>query len=63
MVTMPAKPYGIESEADLLDRAARDIAAACWLLERPLRAQPPPEQWATGPSVPSRQVPDQHRQA
>jgi len=36
---------GAESEADLLDQAAKDIATACWLLSRPLRAKPPPEAW------------------
>lgn len=36
---------GVESEADLLDQAAKDIATACWLLSRPIRAKPPPEAW------------------
>ena len=35
----------VESEADLLDQAAKDIATACWLLSRPIRAKPPPEAW------------------
>ena len=39
---------GIESESDLLDQAAKDIATACWLLSRPLRAKPPPEAWHDG---------------
>jgi hypothetical protein len=55
---------GIESEADMVDDAARDLAAACWLLSRPLRAKPPPEQWkgaGTGLSIPSQQAPDQQR--
>lgn len=56
----------IESEADLLDQAARDIATACWLLERPLRPKPPPEAWktaGTGLSVPSQQADGQREQA
>lgn len=36
---------GVETEADMIDQAARDLLAACWLLERPLRPKPPPEQW------------------
>lgn len=38
----------VESESDLLDQAAKDIATACWLLSRPLRAKPPPERWQDG---------------
>jgi hypothetical protein len=36
---------GHPTEADMLEQAARSILAACWLLERPFRAQPPPERW------------------
>jgi hypothetical protein len=40
--------YGVETEADMTERAARDLLAACWLLSRPLRAEPPPERWHSG---------------
>ena len=56
----------VESEADLLDQAAKDIATACWLLSRPLRAKPPPEQWkpaGMGPKIFPQQAADQHRPA
>jgi len=36
---------GIETEADQIERAARDLLAACWLLSRPVRYPPPPERW------------------
>jgi hypothetical protein len=36
---------GIETEADKLEQAATTVLAACWLLSRPIRAQPPPERW------------------
>jgi hypothetical protein len=37
--------YAIETEADTIDRAARDLLASCWLLSRPLRAELSPERW------------------
>lgn len=40
----------LETEADLVEQAARTLLASCWMLERPLRAQPPPARW---------QLPDQ----
>ena len=54
---------GAETEADMLEQAARSVLASCWLLERPLRPQPPPERWeaGTGQFVPYHQVPDQGR--
>ncbi len=36
---------GVETEADMLEQAARSTAACCWLLSRPFRAQPPPDRW------------------
>jgi hypothetical protein len=36
---------GVESEADMIDQAARDLLAAAYLLERPLQPKPPPERW------------------
>jgi hypothetical protein len=36
---------GIETESDKLELAATHIAAACWLLERPIRARPAPDRW------------------
>jgi hypothetical protein len=55
---------GVETEADMIDQAARDLLAACWLLERPLRLKPPPERWhdgGTGLGVPYQQAPDQRQ--
>ncbi len=43
---------GVETEADQLDRSARDVLATCWLLNRPLRPQLPPERWAGGGDAP-----------
>ena len=40
---------GRETEADMLEQAARDVLAACWLLERPIRPQLPPERWQQAP--------------
>jgi hypothetical protein len=37
--------FGVETEADMAERAARDLLAACWLLSRPLRPEPPPDRW------------------
>ena len=64
---------GIESEADVIDQAARDLLAAAYMLERPLRPRPPPERWqfgcthpdppGTGPAVPSQQPSDQQQRA
>ena len=57
---------GVESEADVIDQAARDLLAACWMLERPLRPKPPPELWktaGTGHNVPAQQGGDQQQQA
>ena len=34
-----------ETEADMLEQSARSILAACWLLSRPFRRQPPPDRW------------------
>jgi hypothetical protein len=39
---------GVETEADMIETAARNLLASCWLLERPLRPKPPPEQWHDG---------------
>jgi hypothetical protein len=39
---------GVESEAEMIDGAARDLLAACWLLERPLRPKLPPSRWHDG---------------
>jgi hypothetical protein len=36
---------GHESEADMIESAARSILAVCWLLSRPFRPQLPPERW------------------
>ncbi len=36
---------GAETEADMLEQAARSILAACWLLSRPIRGEPGPERW------------------
>jgi hypothetical protein len=55
---------GVETEADMIDQAAKDLLASCWLLERPLRPKPPPEVWkpvGTGLGVPYQQAPDQQR--
>jgi hypothetical protein len=38
-----------ETPSDMLEQAARSVLAACWLLERPLRPQPPPERWQGAP--------------
>lgn len=43
---------GVETESDMLDKAARGILAACWLLERPIRLQLPPERWQQPASYP-----------
>jgi hypothetical protein len=40
---------GVETEADIIEQAARNLLASCWLLERPLRANPPPEVWKGTP--------------
>jgi hypothetical protein len=37
---------GVESEADMLEQAARSVLASCWLLSRPLRTQLPPSRWS-----------------
>ena len=37
--------HGVETEADMTERAARDLLGVCWLITRPLRADPPPERW------------------
>jgi len=37
---------GIETEADMINQAAKDLLASCWLLERPIRARPAPERWS-----------------
>jgi hypothetical protein len=37
-----------ETEADMLESAARSVLAACHLLGRPLRRDPPPERWQAG---------------
>ena len=36
---------GLEVEADMMDASAKGLLASCWMLERPLRAQLPPERW------------------
>ncbi len=36
---------GAETESDQVDLAATRLLAACWLLERPIRAQPPAGRW------------------
>jgi hypothetical protein len=36
---------GVETESDMWEKAAKDILAGCWLLERPIRAAMPPEAW------------------
>jgi hypothetical protein len=36
---------GFETEADLLDQAAKDTMAAVGMLSRPLRGRPPAELW------------------
>jgi len=46
---------GCESESDQLDHASTLILSACWLLERPIRRQPPPDRWQPAqPSYPPR---------
>ena len=40
---------GVETESDKLELAATHIAAACWLLERPIRARPAAEKWQQAP--------------
>lgn len=45
---------GAETEADMLESAARSILSACWLLERPIRPDPPAGQWQQ-PDAPQRQ--------
>jgi hypothetical protein len=47
--------HDIESEADLLDQAAKDIATASWLLSRPIRAKLPPEAWRQPATEPGQQ--------
>jgi hypothetical protein len=39
---------GCETESDMIEQAARSVLAACWLLERPIRPQLPPQQWRDG---------------
>jgi hypothetical protein len=60
---------GVESEADMIDQAARDLLAVCWLLERPIRPKLPPTRWSDGqqtaqsaPQSAYQQVSDQPRQ-
>lgn len=36
---------GMETEADMIEQAARSVLASCWLLERPIRPQVPPGRW------------------
>jgi hypothetical protein len=36
---------GDETAGDLLDQAAKNVLAAARLLDRPLRADPPPSRW------------------
>ena len=36
---------GVETEANAVDDAAKSLLAACWWLDRPLRAQLPPQRW------------------
>lgn len=36
---------GVESESDMIDQAARDLLAAAYLLERPIRPKLPPQRW------------------
>lgn len=45
---------GIETEADMLDSAAKSILASCWLLSRPVRAALPPERWQAADGYPPR---------
>lgn len=40
---------GFETEADVLDGAARDTMAVVGLMSRPLRIKPPPEGWQDAP--------------
>jgi hypothetical protein len=57
---------GVESEAEMIDGAARDLLAACFLLERPLRPKLPPQCWpqpGTGSPVPGQQPADQQQRA
>jgi hypothetical protein len=52
---------GLETEADLVESAARTLLATCHMLERPLRPELPPERWQQadgGQGVPSQQAPD-----
>ena len=36
---------GCEIEADAVNDAAKSLLASCWWLDRPLRAQLPPQRW------------------
>jgi hypothetical protein len=54
---------GVEHESDMIDGAARDLLAAAYLLERPLRPRLPPQRWGTGLTVPHQQPADQQQQA
>jgi hypothetical protein len=46
---------GAWTEADMVDASAKSLLAGCWWLDRPLRAQRPPERWTyrDGMSAPS----------
>jgi hypothetical protein len=44
---------GAETEADMLEDAARSVLAACWLLSRPIRPDPPAGRWQQ-PDAPER---------
>lgn len=45
---------GCETEADLIEQAAKSILASCWLLSRPVRAALPPERWQPADGYPPR---------
>jgi hypothetical protein len=36
---------GSETEADMCEAGAKSVLAACWLLSRPLRPDPPADRW------------------
>ena len=36
---------GLETEADMVDASAKGLLASCWMLDRPLRMQLPPQRW------------------
>jgi hypothetical protein len=54
---------GCETESDMTNESAKGLLAACWFLSRPIRAQPPPEQWRDGQQTAQRQPDPAYPQA